>query len=107
MGDEKLSGDVARPDAHHGELDYPASDVVGQRPAVYEDTAQLIHSCLAYQASKEETTFENATRVKAIIFLVFNVKLFTTALQLFCYLYEACLYISIRLYSTTTLSLMN
>ena len=48
MGDEQLPRDVARPDSHHGELDYPAADVVGQGPTVHKYAAKLVHSRLTY-----------------------------------------------------------
>ena len=46
VGDEELPRDVAGPHSHHGELDDPAADIVGQRPPVHEDAAQLVHARL-------------------------------------------------------------
>ena len=48
MGDEELPRDVAGPHSHHGELDDPAADIVGQRPPVHEDAAQLVHARLTW-----------------------------------------------------------
>lgn len=45
--DEQLARNVARPHAEQGQLNDPPAHVVGQRPAVHEHAAQLVHSRLA------------------------------------------------------------
>ena len=65
MGDEQLPRDVARPDSHHGELDYPAADVVGQGPSVHKYAAKLINSRLTYN-------FHNFARSVHLFILVFS-----------------------------------
>jgi hypothetical protein len=47
MADAELPADDAWPDPGRGHLDNLEPDVVGQRPAVDENAAQLIHAALA------------------------------------------------------------
>ena len=69
MGDEQLPRDVARPDSHHGELDYPAADVVGQGPTVHKYAAKLVHSRLTYN-------FHNfAIFCSAFVYFGFKIKI--------------------------------
>ena len=46
MRDEELARDVARPHAHHGQLDDAPAHVVRKGPAVDEHAAKLVHSGL-------------------------------------------------------------
>ena len=47
MGDSKLSGDIAWPNAVVGQLDDPLPYHVGQRTTVHKDTAQLVDPAMA------------------------------------------------------------
>ena len=46
MRHEELSGDVAWPHSHHGQLDDPPPDVIGKGTAIDEDAAQLVDAGL-------------------------------------------------------------
>ena len=46
--DPELPGDVARPHAVVGQFDDPLADNVGERSAVHEDAAQLIHAAMTW-----------------------------------------------------------
>jgi len=43
VGDAQLPADVAGSNPELGQLHYPEPDRVGERPAVHEHTAQLVH----------------------------------------------------------------
>ena len=44
MGDSELAADVTGPHSLMGHLDNPLSDNVGERPAVDENTTELVNS---------------------------------------------------------------
>lgn len=43
VGDAQLPANVTRSNPELGQLDYPEPDGVGERPAVHENTAELVH----------------------------------------------------------------
>ena len=51
MADPELPGDDTRPDAGRRHLDDLEPDVVGQRSAVDEHSAELVHPTLAWNKS--------------------------------------------------------
>ena len=54
VADAQLPRDDARPDAGGRHLDDLQPDVVGQRPAVDEDAAQLVDAALTFETSKSQ-----------------------------------------------------
>ena len=52
MTDAQLTRDDARPDPGGRHLDDLQPDVVGQRPPVDEDPAQLVDAALTFETSK-------------------------------------------------------